>query len=168
MPAACRISRTSGGALLLNENVEAAVSGRRTAGRARRPAPTKTGGSLLAALALIAPIAFACRQESRPPASALRLVDLYTPESVENRAAAAARMERRFDGASPEKVPPKLASTHGWEAGPGVAGLAVRGGRLVGRTTSDFPLLHLEWPETGGGRDTVHAMEVRLRVSAGQ
>ena len=49
-----------------------------------------------------------------------------------------------------------------------MTGLAVRGGRLVGRTTSDFPLLHLDWPEAGGGRDTVHAVEVRMRVSAGQ
>ncbi len=153
---------------MVNGNVVAAVSGRRTAGRARRPAPTKALWLPIAALGLIA---VGCRQEGREPVTALRLVDLYKPESVEGRAAPAtppARTERRFDGASPEKVPAKLAATHGWEAGPGVTGLAVRGGRLRGRTTSDFPLLHLDWPEMAGGRDTVHAVEVRMRVSAGQ
>src|SRR5688500_7739616 len=102
---------------------------------------------LLACLALIA---VGCRKEARAPDSVLRLVDLHRPESVEGRAAPAApeaRLERRFDGAPPEPAPEKFAATRGWEAGPGVAGLAVRDGRLVGRTTSEFPLLHLDWPE---------------------
>src|SRR5687768_6034867 len=123
---------------------------------------------LLACLALIA---VGCRKEARAPDSALRLVDLHRPESVEGRAAPAApaaRLERRFDGAPPEPAPEEFAATRGWEAGPGVAGLAVRDGRLVGRTTSEFPLLHLDWPEAAGGQDTVHGVEVRLRVSGGQ
>ena len=39
---------------------------------------------------------------------------------------------------------PKSPATRGWEAFNGVAGLAIRDGRLVGRTTDDMPLVHLE------------------------
>ncbi|MGH9464429.1 MAG: hypothetical protein ACRD0X_02200, partial [Thermoanaerobaculia bacterium] len=121
-------------------------------------------------LALLA-LAFGCAREPAAGPIALRLVDAYQPESVEGRVAetaAPARTERRFDGEPPEGVAEKLAATWGWEAGPGVEGLAVREGRLVGRTTSDFPLLHLDWPEAAGGGDTVHAVEVRLSVTGGE
>ncbi|PYQ20663.1 MAG: hypothetical protein DMF81_17925, partial [Acidobacteria bacterium] len=61
----------------------------------------------------------------------------------------------------------KLAATRGWQAGPGVGALSVRDGRLVGRSTSDFPLLHLERSPAPADRDILHAVEVRCRVSAG-
>jgi arylsulfatase A-like enzyme len=54
-----------------------------------------------------------------------------------------------------------------WQAGPGVEGLTVRDGRLVGRTTSDFPVLHLTRTSGFDTPDLVHAIEVRMKVSAG-
>jgi hypothetical protein len=63
--------------------------------------------------------------------------------------------------------PAAHAATRGWEAGPGVAALAIRDGRLVGRTTTAFPLLHVEWPGAAGNLDSIDSVEVRLRVSAG-
>ncbi len=121
---------------------------------------------------LLVPIVLAlgCDPPSEPTIVALRLVDAYRPESVAGRLeqpAAPARTERRFDGERPEGGPEALAATWGWEAGPGVEGLAVRDGRLTGRTTSDFPILHLDWPEASRGADTAHALELRLAVSAG-
>ena len=57
--------------------------------------------------------------------------------------------------------------TGGVEAGPGVSGLEIRDGRLVGQTTSGFPLLRVERVGEIDGDDQVHAIEVRLRASDG-
>ncbi len=116
-------------------------------------------------------VAWGCAREPKGGPVALRLVDAHEPGRVEGRLAEAAppaRTEQRFDGERPEGLAEKVAATWGWEAGPGVAELAVRDGRLVGRTTTDFPLLHLDWPEATAGGDTMHAIEVRLAVSAGE
>jgi arylsulfatase A-like enzyme len=98
--------------------------------------------------------------------STIRLVDRYTPESVEGQAVGAApsipRTEWRFDG-----QPAAPGPTRGWEAASAVADLAVRDGRLEGRTTGDFPVVHVERTQGLEDRDLLHAIELRLRVSAG-
>jgi hypothetical protein len=57
--------------------------------------------------------------------------------------------------------------TAAWDAPAGVAGLAVRDGHLTGRTTSDFPILHIERPEAAGDHELLHEVQVRARVSKG-
>jgi arylsulfatase A-like enzyme len=107
------------------------------------------------------------RPADKPAASAVRLVDAYKPEAVEGRSTPASerpRSEWRFDG--PPGAGPH-AATRGFAAGPGVASLAVRDGRLVGRSTTPFPLLHLERTSGLDDRDILHAVEVRARLSAG-
>jgi arylsulfatase A-like enzyme len=111
-------------------------------------------------------LCFAAGCTARPPQgpAAVRLVDVYKPAAVEGRPATLAprpRVEWRFDGPGSGK----LAATRGWEAGPGVAGLAVRDGRLVGRSNSDFPMLHLVRTSGLEDRDILHAFEVRARAS---
>jgi arylsulfatase A-like enzyme len=103
--------------------------------------------------------------EKPPPASeapaAQRLVTLFGADRVEHPAPAPvipARTELRFDGAQPVK----------FEAGPGIAGLALRDGKLAGRTTGALAALRLALPADPPPDDFVHAVEVRLRVSAGQ
>lgn len=100
-----------------------------------------------------------------PAGGTTRLVDVFDKTQVSGGQAGATtavpRTEWRFDG------PPAASPTRGWEAGPGVAGLQVRGGRLVGRTTTDFPVLHLEWTAGQQNPDQLDRVEVRLRVSAG-
>jgi arylsulfatase A-like enzyme len=49
----------------------------------------------------------------------------------------------------------------------GVAGLAVRDGLLRGRSTTGKPVLRAERKSDVDGRDQLHAIEVRLRVSEG-
>lgn len=99
------------------------------------------------------------------PGGTTRLVDVFDKTRVSGGQPAAVapipRTEWRFDAV------PAGAPTRGWQAGPGVAGLQVRDGRLVGRSTTDFPILHLEW--TGGQQnpDQLDRVEVRLRVSGG-
>jgi arylsulfatase A-like enzyme len=126
------------------------------------------------------------------PASApvTRLVDVFDAKQVAGTASAPAapvpRTEWRFDGPPPPAptpppggalapagppgsvpAPSPFAATRGWEAGPGVSGLAIHEGKLVGKTTTDFPVLRLERTTGLDNPDQVHAIEVRLRVSGG-
>jgi arylsulfatase A-like enzyme len=121
-------------------------------------------------LVVVSPVACARAPEVAKP-TAIRLVDSYRPESVHGRVSSPVppRNEWRFDGPAPaaKEEGDRPAATRGWEAGPGVAGLAIRGGRLVGRATTDFPLLHVEWPGAIGNLDNVDSVEVRLSVSKG-
>ncbi len=110
-----------------------------------------------------------CRGTSSPPV-AVRLADSYKPELVEGRVQSVLpppRTEWRFDGPAPMPPPEKFSATRGWEAGSGIADLAIKNGRLTGRTASDLPILHLERGTGLEDRDNLHAVEVRLRVSAG-
>ena len=106
--------------------------------------------------------------EERPVA--FRFVDHFKPEMVEGSEEVGRReiprTEWRFDGTI-AATKGKLAATYGWQAGHGVAGLAVREGRLVGRSTLDFPVIHVERTSGLDDPDLVHGVEVRLKVSAG-
>lgn len=129
----------------------------------------RSGSTVL--LCLLA--ATACRGGAKPEPATLRLTDLYKPESVTNRVTPASpptRTEWRFDGrpepaAAGEK--PRNPATRGWEAFHGVSGLAIRDGRLVGRTTDGMPLVHFERTSGVDDPDPVQEVEVRLRLSAG-
>ena len=132
-------------------------------------------------LMLIAAAATACNRPAPDGAKPIRLVDTFDAKRVEGSSAKAAlpvrRTEWRFDGPAPSPPPPPPAgakpspapfpATRGWEAGPGVSGLAIRDGVLVGRSTTDFPILHIERTSGLENADQLHAVEVRLRVSKG-
>jgi len=121
---------------------------------------------------LLALVTAACSRSSPDVnSSSIRLVDVFKPEFVSGGSGAPARAvprtEWRFDGPEPVPPPTMFVQTRGWEAGPGVTALMVREGRLVGRSTADFPLLHLERTTGLDDYDELHAIEVRMRVSAG-
>ena len=101
----------------------------------------------------------------------IRLVDAFKKEFVSGGPGSSGRSiprtEWRFDGASPTPAPRNFVETRGWEAGPGVAGLTIRDGRLAGKSTTDFPLLHFERTSGLDNLDLLQAVEVRMRVSAG-
>jgi arylsulfatase A-like enzyme len=127
--------------------------------------PRRTLAAAFAATLLAA----SCRRPEAPPSTAIRLVDLYRPVATsapQAPARADARTEWRFDGAPPRLE--KDAATWGWTAFNGVSGLAVRNGRLVGRATSEMPMLHLVRGPGFEEREAIHAIEVRLKVSAGR
>jgi arylsulfatase A-like enzyme len=102
---------------------------------------------------------------------AIHLVNEINPENVEGTPQEAVtvppRTEWRFDGSSPSPSGETDSATLGWQAGPGVADLQVRDGRLVGRSTSDCPIIYAE--RTVGLDDPyqICAFEIRMRVSAG-
>jgi len=100
----------------------------------------------------------------------IRLVDLYDRATIEGSTGGdktpPERTEWRFDTA-PSPPPEAFAATHGWEAGPGIADLAVRDGRLAGRTTDELSVLHLATTPDPTRRDTLHGVEIRMRASSG-
>ena len=113
-----------------------------------------------------------CGRTGDPPSTplAIRLTDLFNENSVIDAAAptpALARTEWRFDGPPPLPAPTAFAATRGWEAGPGVTGLAITNGMLTGRTTSPTSLIRIERTSDVQIADQLHSIEVRVRVSAG-
>jgi arylsulfatase A-like enzyme len=97
------------------------------------------------------------RAASEPAHTAVRLVTVFKPELVSAggspQAAQARRTEWRFD-----KIVPQ---------GAGIGEAAVRDGRFVARSTSDFPMFRLERTSDLDNRDQLQHIEIRMRTSAG-
>jgi arylsulfatase A-like enzyme len=123
------------------------------------------------ALAL-AVAASACSRPAVGP-RAIRLVDAFDAKRVEGSKGpggpAPSPTQWRFDGPtpSPGPSPAPLAATGGFEGGAGIAGLAVKDGLLVGRTTGDVAILHVERTRGLDNADQLYAFEIRMRVSRG-
>jgi arylsulfatase A-like enzyme len=141
--------------------------------------PTRLEKCAVVLLALAALSGLGCRARgSETPPAPIRLVDLYKPEKAAPGNAPGVALpppvEWRFapataTGAAAVPVPmsgPASPKPPAWTAGPGVQGLTVRDGRLVGRTTADVALIDLERPPSDD-RDVVHEIQVRMRASAG-
>jgi arylsulfatase A-like enzyme len=126
-------------------------------------------------LCVAAAVSFVACHAPGPTPGPLRLVDLYKPQASaagSPLASGPAPIEWRFAAAEsggPAAAPatrPAGPASGAWSAGPGVQGLAVRDGRLVGRTTSALPVLALQRPPSDS-RDVLHEVHVRMRASAG-
>jgi arylsulfatase A-like enzyme len=106
----------------------------------------------------------ACSRGPQP--GVVRLVDVFDAAKVEGRP-----QGKELDAGAlwDFSRPPKDGSDPllGWKAGVGVAGLKVENGRLTGRSTTEFPILHVERPKTVDPNDEFDSVEVRIRVSAG-
>jgi arylsulfatase A-like enzyme len=102
---------------------------------------------------------------------AIHLVDEFNPENVEGTPQEAVaippRAEWRFDGSARSPSGEANSATLGWQAGPDVNDFQVRDGRLVGRSTGDCPIIYAERTVGLDEPDTLHAIEIRMRVSAG-
>lgn len=59
-------------------------------------------------------------------------------------------------------------SENGWKAGAGIADLGPGESGLRGRSTTDFPMMHVERTEGLGDQDVLERVVVRARVSAGE
>lgn len=122
-------------------------------------------GGVLAVLIVAAAALAGCRQSSVPAAStALRLTDLVEQQAAESSDAPPPTIGWRFDQAPPG---PGGAAASGWQVSHGVAGLAIEDGRLVGESTHELPIIWASQTTPIDPPDTLHAIEVRLKVSAG-
>ena len=153
----------------------------------------RVSGSLVAAV-ITAAVGIAavagCRRPSERGMGTIRLVERFDPKKVEGTPSAKPpsipRTEWRFDGAAaalpaPQggaparfapapggaRPVPAFPATRGWEGGPGISGLAIRDGLLVGRAKDDHAVLHVERTSGLENADQLQAIEIRMRVSAG-
>lgn len=113
------------------------------------------------------PLLLSCGR-SGPPEPAVRLIDGFSGAVIED-AVEPREIEQtvlRFDGESTVEDPKEPAETLGWEKTYQVADLAIRDGRLTGKTAGDLSVLTLTLPEDLGGGDLVHAFEIRLQSDA--
>ena len=105
-----------------------------------------------------------------PPSMAL--VDLFGQDGVEVSDSPTLSTPPRAAWRFAEQAPPGLseasAATWGWTSRGDVTDLALSGGRLVGETDGDFPILHVSWDDDQGSSDDLHSVEVSLSVSAGE
>ncbi len=99
--------------------------------------------------------AAACGSRHAAPPAAISLTQLYVPAAAS--APAPAKSSERGT----------LLPLKDWQAGPGVAGFRLVEGKLIGRATSATPVIHLGWSAVPKDADTLHAIEIRMRVSAG-
>ncbi len=102
-------------------------------------------------------IAAGCSRSDEP--SVIRLVDVFDESMVEG-------------GTAPPTTPPRTEWKFAEPKSPfsaveGVEGLIVREELLRGRATTSRPVLHVERTTEIDGRDQLHAIEVRIRVSEG-
>jgi arylsulfatase A-like enzyme len=99
------------------------------------------------------------------PAAPLRLASLTSSASIEGDAADAAsrpRTEWRFDAESAADP------LRGWSAHAGIEALRVEAGRLRGRTAPPAALLRVDVQTGADPAQPLHAVEIRLRASAGE
>ncbi|RPI20984.1 MAG: hypothetical protein EHM61_25840 [Acidobacteria bacterium] len=109
-----------------------------------------------------------CGGGSSDSVTPIRLVDTFRPEMVKGTPDSVGELQplALWDFSKPSPVKHKEASeTLGWKAGPGVSGLALRNGRLVGRSTGDFPIVYVA--RTIENDDLIHSVEIRMRATKG-
>ena len=61
----------------------------------------------------------------------------------------------------------ELAGNLGWQVGDGVAGVAVRKGRLSGKARTDYPIVYTRRTENLDDNDLLHSVEIQMRASRG-
>ena len=115
----------------------------------------------------IAAFAVGCAAEAAPIAT--RLVTAFEPMSVEGTVFVEVPdpTEWRFNGEGTVQPPEGTESTFGWTAIHGVEDLEVIDGNLTGRT-GELPFIAAARPDGMDDADLIHAVEVRIRVSAGE
>ena len=106
-------------------------------------------------LGAVAALCFAgCSERGTDAMPSIRLIDLVGNDSF------GSGVEIEVDPLA--VLPPAV-----WRAGPGVTGLTVRDGKLVGRSTDPHPIIYAELPDWPDPNDTVDSVEVDLSITAG-
>ena len=97
-----------------------------------------------------------CSEPRSGDLPSVRLVDLLDPEAIGGAAPEGVNVES--EGALPLSA---------WRAGPGVAGLEMRDGKLHGRSTDPHPVIYTPLPAWSDMSDTVDSVELAISISAG-
>ena len=108
-----------------------------------------------------------CGRSNEPPA--FSLVEAFDGATVENPVEPGeprAKTEWRFDGEGTVEIT-ENETTGGFRVLHGIENLSIRDGALAG-TTAETPLLLTKAPASLDASDIVHAIEIRMSVSAGE
>ena len=97
----------------------------------------------------------------------IRLVDRFGEDAVRNVPTKIAQTESAGSWNFSELDGSPDTAMLGWKAGVGISGLRVEDGRLLGRSTTDFPIIWVDNKDGVDSPDLLHAIEVRLRVGKG-
>ena len=124
---------------------------------------------LAAVLALLALVA--CGKAPPSSIGVYRLVDEMKPEMVKASPAASKAAEPAGLWNFKERISRPTAKenqeTLGWKAGVNVTGLAERNGRLIGRSTSGFPIIYVDRKPAADESDVPHSIEIHMRADKG-
>lgn len=110
-----------------------------------------------------------CGDSTRDPIT-LSLVERFEDTVVDGSAPIATTepLAWRFDGRGTLPELQENGETYAWRSASGIGELAVDSGLLVGRTVpGEQPTLSLSRPAVLNDQRTLHAIEIRMRVSAG-
>lgn len=135
---------------------------------AKRTAGPRCPASVLGAFALSV-LVVSC-SAGDPEVVVVRLIDLFPEARVEGTVAldtTSEPIEWSWDGSATVDVVEDAGETLGWNAINGIEGLAVTDGVLSGTTTNDTSILAVQLPEGLFPEDRLHAIEIRMAVSAG-
>ena len=135
-----------------------------------RPQPGRASGALLAGLALVAGCGSEKAQSAAPltaTGGAMRLIAGLGQARVEGSSEAPSQLASEWWRFS--ILPPGGPhwQTGGLQAGPGIADLRVEDGLLKGRVTEEAAVLWWTRTPKEAAGDSMHALEVRMRCSAG-
>ncbi len=108
-----------------------------------------------------------CGPEAPEGPVAIRLAELYEVPPAESVPAVAEPWAAWSFETAPGAPASREDGFSGWQAGPGVADLEIRHGRLIGSATGEVAILHHDRPLDPGRTEVLHAVEIRLGVSAG-
>ncbi len=102
----------------------------------------------------------------------IRLNDVFSPNDIKGRLSTEELKIKptiwKFDGSDVAPfVTNNAATTFGWQAGPGVTDMELKGGHLVGKSTNGYPIIYVERASGLADLDRLHGLEVKMRVSAG-
>jgi arylsulfatase A-like enzyme len=111
---------------------------------------------------LLLPFVLSAACSRSPETAAIHLVDVFQDEMVEGRAAASPEPQLRTEWSFKE-----VSGGDAFTVFEGASGLAVRDGLLVGRATTDVPILQVERTTALNSRDQLHSIEIRMRASGG-
>src|ERR1041385_7516869 len=106
---------------------------------------------LLSTLVVASVFLLGCQRQSASSSGpgVIRLHDVFRAEDIKGRLTQeelkVARTAWKFDGSeSAPAVTHDAPATFGWSAGPGSSPLQIQNGRLVGKSTNNFPIIYLE------------------------
>src|SRR5262249_8846601 len=116
----------------------------------------------------IALLLVCCSKPKQQLQHTIRLADLYKASALEGATKTTTTIPPTIWRFGSSDLKPNSGTTGGWVAQTGVRDLKIQDGKLTGTSTDPIPIISVEREMDPNDRDLFYALEVRLKVSAGQ